>query len=197
MKPIFYLLILTFFITSCTDDDYTPKPKGYPRVHFPTEKGYKKLEGNYPYTFEYPAYAKIYKDSMFFNQMAENPYWLTVYFPDLNARIHMSYKAINKNENTFYKLLEDTYQLTFKHSVKAEAIDRNSFHPSNGVAGQMFVVKGNAASSNQFYISDSTKHFVRGSLYFYCEPNEDSLMPVTRFVFKDIEHIIQTFQWKN
>jgi gliding motility-associated lipoprotein GldD len=196
MKLHFLFLLIVIFLSSCADDDYTPKPKSYPRVHFPTEKGFKMLEGNYPYTFEYPAYAKVFKDSSFFGKQPENPYWLTIFFPAFNARVHLSYKQINNNENTFYKLLEDTYQLTFKHSVKAEAIDRNGFHSSNGVAGEMFLVRGNAASANQFYVTDSTKNFVRGSLYFYCEPNEDSLMPITKFVFKDIEHIIQTFKWK-
>ena len=192
------LFWFAFFIllVSCGEETYTPKPKGYPRVHLPVQKGYLKFENNGPFSFEYPSYAKVIADSIFFSAKPENPWWVNIYFPDLNAKIHLSYKAINKDKTTFYKLVDETYQLSFKHSVKAESIDKTGFHGGKNVSGQMFFITGNAASANQFYITDSINHFVRGSLYFYCEPNEDSLAPATKFIFKDIEHLISTFKWK-
>ena len=198
MKIIFStLFIATFFLVSCNDENFEPKPKSYPRVHLPKERGFKLFDNHGPFTFEYPVYATVTADTNFMGSKPENPWWVNISIPSLNAKIHLSYKTINQNPKTFYQLLEDTYQLSFKHSVKAAAIDRSSFHPSNGVAGQMFLVRGNAASSNQFYITDSVNNFVRGALYFYAEPNEDSLAPATRFVLKDIEHLITTFRWNN
>ncbi len=196
MKYIFFILFIAILVSACNNDDFTPKPKGYPRVHLPKGTGYKLFDNSGPFTFEYPVYATVKPDTNFFGQKPENPWWLNISIPALNANIHLSYKEMHGDKKVFYRLLEDTYQLTFKHSVKAEAIDKSTFHPSDGVAGQMFLVRGNAASANQFYITDSMNHFVRGALYFYAEPNEDSLAPATRFVFKDIEHLIKTFKWK-
>ena len=45
----------------------------------------------------------------------------------------------------------------------------------------MYDLKGNTASSLQFFVTDSTRNFLRGSLYFNAEPNKDSLAPVMDF----------------
>jgi gliding motility-associated lipoprotein GldD len=65
------------------------------------------------------------------------------------------------------------------------------------VHGIFFHVGGNAATANQFFVSDSVKHFLRGALYFDTTPNEDSLNMVNRFLQQDMNHIINTLQWKN
>ena len=59
-----------------------------------------------------------------------------------------------------------------------------------------FKVSGEVATANQFFLTDSTKHFLRGALYFNVAPNQDSLMPVNAFLIEDVRHLINTFQWK-
>jgi gliding motility-associated lipoprotein GldD len=60
-----------------------------------------------------------------------------------------------------------------------------------------FRVGGNVATANQFFVTDSSKHFLRGALYFDATPNEDSLGIVSRFLIDDVLHMINTFKWKN
>jgi len=45
-------------------------------------------------------------------------------------------------------------------------------------------------------LTDSVKNFIRGALYFSSTPNADSLKPVQEFLQKDMEHLINTFRWK-
>jgi gliding motility-associated lipoprotein GldD len=65
------------------------------------------------------------------------------------------------------------------------------------VYGLIYDIEGNTASSLQFYVTDSTKHFIRGALYFNVRPNIDSVKIVLEFLKKDVLHLIQTLQWKN
>lgn len=95
-------------------------------------------------------------------------------------------------------LFKDSRQLAYKHSVKASRIDEYAIYlPGKKVFGIIYEIGGNAASSLQFHLTDSTEHFLRGSLYFNAVPNEDSLMPVITRAKEDINHLIQTFSWKN
>jgi gliding motility-associated lipoprotein GldD len=115
-------------------------------------------------------------------------------FPNQHATVYLSYKDVQDDLN---QLFEDSRKLAYKHAAKASQIEEYSVNiPEKKVYGIIYEIGGNAASSIQFHISDSASHFLRGSLYFYAAPNSDSLEPVTSFIRSDIEHLIQTFQWK-
>lgn len=108
----------------------------------------------------------------------------------------MSYTAIDA-ANPLDKLIRDSYKLTFKHTVKADYIDETNVSGKNPhVNGILYDVGGNAASAVQFYITDSSRHFLRGSLYFYASPNADSIAPAVDYFRKDVEHLIETLKWK-
>ncbi|WP_416440799.1 hypothetical protein [Phnomibacter sp. MR] len=174
---------------------FTPKPKGYFDIAFP-EKKYQTFEqAGYPYSFELPVYATVIKDSTFFDSTPENPWWINIDFPQFNGRIHISYKDLR--QSNFDKLVNDAFNLTYKHTSKATAIDDSLMHTANGVHGVYFKVGGNAATANQFFVTDSARHFLRGALYFDVTPNEDSLQPVNDFLKQDLLHMIETFRWKN
>jgi len=49
--------------------------------------------------------------------------------------------------------------MTMKHTVKASGINDAPFTTANGIAGMYFKVEGNAATSRQFYVTDSIRHF--------------------------------------
>ncbi len=195
MKMRILLLLLTLAFISCNETD-VPKPKGYYRINLPA-KNYREYNSVIcPFRFDYPVYANIMSDSMFFNEPAENPCWLNLDFESLNARIHLSYKNINEN-NQFSKLVEDAHKMTFKHTMKAQYIDESLIKNKQGVAGMLFEVGGDAASNIQFFLTDSNLHFIRGALYFHTIPNEDSLMPVIKFVKEDMMKMIESFEWSN
>jgi gliding motility-associated lipoprotein GldD len=204
-KSLFSLVVILFLL-SC-NSDYNPKRRGYFRIDFPPHQYQTFDKPEYPYTFEYPVYASVVRDSSYFDTLPENPYWINVDFPRFNARIYISYKEIGHTDragpgrekptpNTFDKLRDDAYKMTFKHTVKASSIDDSIMMTPNGISGVFFRVGGNAATANQFYVTDSVRNFLRGALYFDTAPNEDSLSRVNKFLQADMLHLINTFRWK-
>ena len=176
--------------TSC-GENYVPKPRGYYRIDFP-KKEYRKFDTSFPFTFEYPVYSKIVRDS---SSLAE-PYWINIVYSSFHAQLHISYKVINGNLKNY---LEDSRTLVNKHIPKANSISQREFEdPVNKVYGLVYNIKGpDAASVYQFYLTDSTSNFLRGALYFDLVPNNDSLSPVIDFLKADIEQMITSFRWKN
>lgn len=188
-----FIIGLVIVCASC-NSNFVPKPRGYFKINLP-EKKYQVFDlPGYPYTFEYPVYARIIKDSTFFGDATENPWWINIDFPQFNGRIYVSYKEIGANK--LDKLLNDAFSLTNKHTSKASSIDDSIINTTNNIYGMFFRVGGNVATANQFFVTDSTKHFLRGALYFDATPNEDSLGVVSDFLLLDMKHIINTFKWK-
>jgi len=189
-----YILLLTSFLVACNSDP-RPRPKGYFQIDFPEKKYVLFDEPGYPYTFEYPVYGAVIKDSTFFDNQPENPYWLNLDFPTMGGRMYISYKTIG-GKNIFSKLVEDAFKMTSKHSLKATSIDEIPVEGGPGVEGFVFDVGGNAATGKQFFVTDSNRHFLRGALYFDATPNYDSIKPVEQFLYKDMQHLIQTLKWR-
>ena len=195
VKKIYYLFISIYFLipilslTSCSQD-YSPKPRGYFRIDLP-EKQYIRFDTTYPYTFEYPVYAKVVPD----NRTTSEPFWINIDFPQFRGQIYISYKPIKSNLNEY---LEDARTFVVKHIPKAEAIDDSLiYRPEDRVFGLIYYIRGSqAASPCQFFMTDSSAHFLRGALYFNVEPNNDSLAPVLSFIEEDIRHMVNTFRWK-
>lgn len=184
-------LMLIAFLSSCSEN-YIPKPMGYFRLDLP-EKKYVKFDSTFPYAFEYPAYAIINKKKEGYTE----PFWINIDFPRLRGTINVSYKEIKSRED-LNRYINESFEFASKHVQKASSINdvivRND---SAQVWGTIYNIDGiGAASTCQFYLTDSTKHFFRGALYFNARPNNDSLAPVIDFVRKDINHLIQTFRWK-
>jgi gliding motility-associated lipoprotein GldD len=188
------ILLLCWCILGACNSGYTPRPRGYFKISFPPHQYQRFDQAGYPYTFEYPVYANILRDTSFFDARPENPYWINIDFARFNARIYISYKEIGKNN--FDKLKEDAYKMSYKHTYKATSIDDSVMKTPFGVSGIFFTVGGNAATAKQFFVSDSVKHFLRGALYFNTAPNEDSLSIVNQFLQEDMNHLINTLQWK-
>jgi len=189
------LLLLTIAgslaMSSC-NNEYTPKPRGYFRIALP-EKKYTVLDTIYPYTFEYPAYALITNDP----QSPQEKNWINIEMPAFHGRIHISYKPL-MDKNSLVTFTEDTRTLAFKHMAKASGIRQIAIaDPDRKMYGIVYEINGmSAASPYQFYLTDSTSHWLRGSLYFDAIPNNDSLAPVIDFVKTDIQHLFETIRWK-
>ncbi len=194
MKQLFYItLLLSLF--SCRPTTFTPKPPGYFRLDTPQSHTYRVFdEAGFPYTFEYPTYGKIERDSIFFSERADNPYWININFPSLGGMINLTYKKID-SKATYEKLVGDSYGFTFFHHQKADYINSDYFNKGN-LSFVLYTVGGNAASRYQFTATDSVKNFILGGLYFDVTPNADSLKPATDFLEKDIEHLLMTLKFR-
>ena len=193
-----YWLLATgyWLLASCgsdSDDIIIPKPFAYYRIDLP-EKKYSVFSDECPFEFEYPSnYAIVLPDS----DLYAEPCWKNIIYPRFRAEMNLSYKTIDKN-HSLEKYLNDSWTLATKHQVKASGMPETPIkRDSAKVYGLMFVIEGNAASNLQFYVTDSTRHFVRGALYFFAHPNYDSLAPVIQFLKKDVERMITTLKWKD
>ena len=192
MRQAALLLMALFCFASCSGNhNYSPKPRGYFRIIFP-KKEYQQYEGGCPISFTYPKYAKIEPDK---NADAK-PCWMNVQFPQFNGTLHLSYEHI-QSKKEFDELVEDAHKLSFKHTVKATSIDQGVIsYPDRKIYGIYYTIDGNAASSVQFYLTDSTRNYIRGALYFNTEPRLDSIQPVLTFVRRDVDVMIKSFKWR-
>jgi gliding motility-associated lipoprotein GldD len=198
LKQNRFLILLAFLsLAFACREVSVPKPTGYFRIDLP-EHDYVAFNSQgttnkeLPFSFEYPSYGKL---STVTGNVKEQG-WLNIDFPFYKAKIYLTYKDINNN---FESLMEQTYKMNVKnHISKAEAIKELVIsNQENRVFGILYDLKGNTASAVQFYVTDSIKHYLRGSLYFDTEPDADSLEPVINFFRGDIVHLIETLKWKN
>lgn len=192
LQTLFLLLFFSASLVSCQNDDAKPKPRGYFRIGLPSKVGYVKYKNEEcDFSFEYPDYAEIQR----YEADVTKPCWFNLSLKPFNGKLHLSYYRLN---NDLPKYLEQTRDLAYRHTMKAQYINEQVFsNPKKKVYGLLYEIGGNAASSCQFYVTDSAKHFFRGALYFNCRPNADSLQPVNEYVTKDIIHIIESFEWNN
>lgn len=190
IKSVFPGLIALVLLLGGCVQDYSPKPRGYFRIELP-EKQYLPFDSTYPYRFEYPSYARIIPDT----RPSSEPFWMNIDYPGFNGSIHISYKKVNGN---LVDYLEDARTFVVKHIPKADAInDSLIYRPDDKVYGLVYFIGGaGAASPCQFFVTDSSNHFLRGALYFNTSPNNDSLAPVIHFIEEDIRHMLSTFEWK-
>lgn len=201
MKDKLYLRFLlgaclsTVLFTACKPEVMLPKPRGYFKLDLPQEHSYTLFDSlGFPYTFEFPEYGHIVQDTNLIVEENE-PYWVNVNVPQLNAMIYLSYKTI-KPGVSLNSLVQESYKLTAAHRERADFIDANEFESKTGLSAVFYTVGGNAASTYQFYATDKQKHFIRGALYFNSAPNADSVAPAANFLRKDIEHLINTLHFR-
>jgi gliding motility-associated lipoprotein GldD len=206
------LLLILVFPAGC-NSTYTSKKQGYYKIDFPKRQYVKFDKPGFPYSFEYPVYARVVRDSAYFDNNDLNPYWVNIDFPSFNGEIFISYKVIGGSsvykvktpegsyrdslgKNTFQNMVDDSYKLTYKNDIKAYSIQDSVMHTPNHITGIFFRLSGSVATAKQFFLSDTLHNFLRGALYFDATPNEDSLRPVNDFLEEDMKHIINTLQWK-
>ncbi|MEJ8758548.1 gliding motility lipoprotein GldD [Pontibacter sp. H259] len=181
---------LAIAIVSC-GTEYTPKPKGYNRIDLPAQT-YRPLGQAHPYTFEYSSHAKVRPDS----SMIAQPHWIHIIYPTMGADVQLTYKDIQGNQKALNNMVEDARKLTGKHQIKAYAIEEAEIKTPTGDIASVFELEGEVPSQFQFYVTDSTKHFLRGALYFRTATQNDSLAPVIEFIKKDVVHLLNTLKWQ-
>ncbi|MBB6612948.1 gliding motility lipoprotein GldD [Pontibacter sp. Tf4] len=182
---------LALAIVSC-ETEYTPKPKGYNRIDLPAQT-YQQLNPEHPYSFEYSSHAKVRPDS----SMIAQPHWIHIIYPTMGADVQLTYKDLQGSDKILNEMVEDARKLTGKHQIKAYAIEETEIRTPTGDMASVFELEGEVPSQFQFYVTDSTKHFLRGALYFRTATQNDSLAPVIEFIKRDVVHMLNTLKWQD
>lgn len=183
-------LLLGILIASCSKD-YQPKPKGYNRIPLP-DTTYRALPDSLPYQFQYSTAANLMKDTSWIREK----HWVEIYYPTLKANIHITYKKLMNSEQLLKEFLNDAYVLTAKHQIKANAINETIVTTKQRKVAVIAEIEGEVPSQFQFTMTDSTKNFLRGALYFNTKVQNDSLKPAIDFMKKEMMHIVNTLEWK-
>lgn len=186
-----HLLAFAGLLMASCSRDYQPKPKGYNRLILP-EASYRISPDTLPYRFEYSIHANFQKDTSWVREKQ----WVEIYYPDLKATIHVTYKKINHSEKLLKEYLQDAYVLTSKHQIKAYSIDETLVKTPDGKTAVIAELDGEVPSQFQFTMTDSIQNFLRGAVYFNVKVQNDSLQPAIEYVKKDAMHLINTLKWK-
>jgi hypothetical protein len=190
-RPMLRLLsllmpILLLLCTSCRQS-FTPKPEGYLRIDYPKNpiscmKIWSISTLRYPNT----PWWRLTADPA---DTKGGSMWL---FPSSTVK----YTLVTNRSGNLTAYITDCRELVYKHTVKARKLRKHLLYTgSKGAFGMVYDLKGDVASAVQFFITDSTDHFL-GILYFNVRPNRDSLNPVIEFLREDIIHLIETTRWK-
>ncbi len=198
IAPIHLFLLSGFMLVlayGCQEHGFTPKPRAYPKIDFP-DRSYTSFDKDYcAFQFQYPAYAEVQRDTLFFDEAPLHPCWFDIYYPSFDSRIYFTYYEIGQPKS-FEELKQDAFNLADWHNKKANYIDEYRIErPDDRVFGFAFNIDGPAASPFQFYLTDSVQHFIRGSVYFNTQTQTDSLAPLIQFVKEDALKVIETLEW--
>lgn len=178
---------LIWLLAACQSEQPIPKPIGYFRIEVP-DYTYLKKTPDCPFTFEISSLSRI----EYFDKPEEDC-WFDIYYPNFKARVHMTYKKLDKD---LAGHLEHARAMAYEHQIKANSIQSTVVNRADSkVYGLTYKLGGQVASAYQFYLTDSLNHFLRGSLYFEARPNPDSIQPALTIIQDDMSHFIENFEW--
>jgi gliding motility-associated lipoprotein GldD len=194
-KFIFIFFVMTIIGFTACNSGFSPKSKGYPVIALPQKKYNSDAVVGMPYTFDIPAYALVENKETNSGLDQLHKGWMNLQFPSLNATLYISYHAVGKDN--LEVLVRDAFNFANNHSNKASFIEDSVFENPQGSQGVFYHLGGDVASPYQFFITDSSRHFLRAALYFDTTPNADSLAPVTDFLYQDLKQLVHSFRWKS
>jgi gliding motility-associated lipoprotein GldD len=194
-KLLVFIGLLSFLCFTACNSNYTPKTKGYPAIQLPQKKYLSNGVVGMPYSFDIPSYAEVDQHVMYQGKDQQKAGWMNLKFPSFNATLYISYNPIQKNQ--LEVLVGDAFNFANNHANKASFIDDSAFINPQGSQGVFFHLGGEVASPYQFFITDSSRHFLRAALYFDTTPNADSLAPVIHFIYQDLKQLVSSFHWKS
>jgi gliding motility-associated lipoprotein GldD len=190
-RIFFFIFFLTAAVLQSCREEAIPKPPGYFRIDLPAHD-YSRFQSSCEVSLDVPNYARV---EDFKDRQGADSCWFNISYPRFNATIYCTYFGVNNNVN---ELVQDAYTFAMKHEMKASGVRRTPVEEeASKVFGIIYDIDGEAASQVQFFVTDSVKHFFRGSLYFNNKPNPDSIAPVLNFVREDIEHMLKSVKWES
>ncbi|KWW30200.1 MAG: hypothetical protein AUK63_1061 [bacterium P3] len=194
MKRYLYLplVLATLLLAGCGGHDFTPKPAAYLRIDLP-EKHYAVYDTTaLPFRFECAGDCEVV-----WKRDNRGEKWIDLYYPKLRGVVYLSYKAID-GVDAMRAQIDTAYKFLSMHFDHSSGIDERQYvDPVHHVYATTNRLTGtHVASTCQFWATDSSSHFLRGSLYLDYTPNNDSLAPVIAYLQSDIDRLIETLQWK-
>lgn len=186
---IFFFSFCLFVLSSCGGSS-APKPYGYVRLAMPDTCYADAVPAGYPYRFDVSCNAEVLPVR---GEHGER-YWIDLHYPALNATVHCSYQRVRGN---LRELTDDAIRFVYRHASHASSIPEQGYENREArVYGVLFDLEGNTASSMQFFVTDSVRHFFRAAAYCDCVPNADSLAPVYEYLHEDVVRIVESFEWR-
>lgn len=183
VKLLVSICAFSLIIISC-ESTPVPRPKGYLRYEFPAAKYEAHHSQSVPFVFEKSVFSTLHYIKS---------HWINIDYHLFDANLHLTYTPLHNNYDA---VLREVQKTVYDHTIKADGITERPFvQPVHGVYGTLYDLDGETATNIQFYVSDSTRHMISGSLYFYSSPNPDSLAPMINYVREDIIHLIETLRW--
>lgn len=187
------LFCLTVMLCACVrkTGNETPKPMAYFRIDIP-EHRYVCTDTALPFRFERSAETNV---AIFPKE--EGVCWIDLDYPALDATLKLTYLPIRNADSLRDLIIREDKMVKF-HYQKAEDVEYSIIKDAGSrLWGQVYDIEGrDVATPFIFWMTDSSRHFLRGSLYFNFTPNNDSLEPVIKYLREDAMHFFNTFQWK-
>jgi len=212
-NPLVWICLVLGLGWACTEEDPVPRPYGYSKAVLPQRNRVVWDSSVFPARFEFNSVAvpRLLSSDLGINKEGNRPMqagtlWMNLDYAGLRAQVHLSYHPLNRVyfgngqkvgvADALAVLMAETQRMTFKHTLKASGIEEALVkYPEHRVFGMLYTVRGNAASQTQFYVTDSIRHYLRGSLYFGATPNADSLQPYSEYILEDVKHLLSTLTW--
>lgn len=121
--------------------------------------------------------------------------WFDISDSEIDATIYCSYLPIDTEG--LYRALEDSYHLAYSHVSVSEGISQQQvLNDSLKTYATICDIEGQVATPIQFYVTDSTSHFLRGSVYYNKAVKLDSVAQLTKLLRNDIQTLIESLRWK-
>jgi gliding motility-associated lipoprotein GldD len=195
MRISTWLLLIFIFVGCNNAPDAVPKPRAYPKVIYPERNYVEFSDPDCPLSFRFPDYMKVEKKTSYLGATPTDPCWFDLVLHPFNARIHCSYVSV-AGENSLADLIQDAFTIANKINQRSNYMDEIRIGNAQGVSGLVLEFQGPAASPMHFYVTDSTEHFLKASLYFNSKVSPDSLRPITEFIKVDIAEMLNSFSWQ-
>lgn len=188
---LFALLLLTATVSCGHRNDYSPKPEAYLRLDMPPQSYHKVDTMALPFVFEASDEAEMHIKK---DQNREK--YIDLYYPRYQATVFLTYKALERGE--WQAQVDTSYKFLSQHFDFSSGVDEKQYlDPSNHIVATTYQLKGSkVASTYQFWVSDTTSHFIRGALFLDRTPNNDSLAPVLDYLQHDLRHLVESIRWR-
>ena len=185
---ILFLFGFLLFLFSCDETNYLPKEKGFLRLEFekPTYDTFSNESSglNFIYNDAYSTF-EIVSDEK-----------IVLGYKDIKIRIVLSDVGL-ENLSSFEESIQNFYMFLEPHRKKSNQISIKEFTSAdNNRFAKVFEMRGPVASPLQFYVTDSTNHFLFGSMNIMEKSDYDSIYPSIMYVKNDIFSIIESVNWE-
>jgi gliding motility-associated lipoprotein GldD len=184
------LLVILLATSACDDTNPVPKPSTFLRTEFP-EHTYRSYLSPQNFSFNL---ADLYMPKTF-EQAKTNYSVQEIDLGPLNGTLFLYYLRL-PSKDSLSEIINFANDKVDEHKIMADKIDfEQIIEPQKRVYGTFFELKGNVATNFQFYLTDSSQHFLRGEILLNCRPNYDSLRPTLQYLKTDLQTLIKSFKW--